>query len=98
MEKIVTKPKMSRIDLNKMCFKIILSMKGDKYRARTETLSKIPNIKSTRPEATSKNSYNDAVQKLIPKIENSLEGTDQRLGEIYQEENGSLTFYVQKII
>lgn len=98
MEKIVTMPKMSKIDLNKMCFKIILSMKGDIYRARTETLSKIPNIKNNRPEATSKNSYNDAVQKLIPKIENSLEGTDQKLGEIYQEENGSLIFYVQKII
>ena len=68
MEKLIATPKMSKIDLSKMCFKILLSMKGDKFRARSEILSQIPNITNKRPEATSTKSYNDAVQKLIPKI------------------------------
>ena len=83
VEKMIATPKMSKIDLSKMCFKILLSMKGDKFRARSEMLSQIPNIKNIRPEATSIKSYNDAVQKLIPKIQDSLDGTDKKLGEIY---------------
>ena len=98
MEKMITTPKMSRIDLNKMCFKILLSMKGDKFRARSEILSQIPNIKNSRPEATSTKSYNDAVQKLIPKIQDSLKDTDKKLGEIYQDESGNIIFYVHNIV
>ena len=98
MEKMIATPKMSRIDLNKMCFKILLSMKGDKFRARSEILSQIPNIKNNRPEATSTKSYNDAVQKLIPKIQDSLKDTDKKLGEIYQDENGNIVFYVHNIV
>ena len=44
MEKLIATPKMSKIDLSKMCFKILLSMKGDRFRARSEILSQIPNI------------------------------------------------------
>ena len=98
MEKMIATPKMSKIDLSKMCFKFLLSMKGDKFRARSEMLSQIPNIKNIRPEATSIKSYNDAVQKLIPKIQDSLDGTDKKLGEIYQDENGDIIFYVQNIV
>ena len=98
MEKMIATPKMSRIDLSKMCFKILLSMKGDKFRARSEILSQIPNIKNNRPEATSTKSYNDAVQKLIPKIQDALKDTNKKLGEIYQDENGNIIFYVHNIV
>ena len=98
MEKLIATPKMSKIDLNKMCFKILLSMKGDKFRARSEILSQIPNIANKRPEATSTKSYSDAVQKLIPKIKDSLKNTDKKLGEIYQDENGNIVFCVHNIV
>ena len=98
MEKLIATPKMSKIDLSKMCFKILLSMKGDKFRARSEILSQIPNIINKRPEATSTKSYNDAVQKLIPKIKDSLKNTDKKLGEIYQDENGNIVFCVHNIV
>ena len=98
MEKMIATPKMSRIDLNEMCFKILLSMKGNKFRARSEILSQIPNIKNSRPEATSTKSYNDAVQKLIPKIQDSLKDTNKKLGEIHQDENGNIIFYVHNIV
>ena len=98
MEKLIATPKMSKIDLNKMCFKILLSMKGDRFRARSEILSQIPNITNKRPEATSTKSYSDAVQKLIPKIKDSLKNTDKKLGEIYQDENGNIVFCVHNIV
>ena len=98
MEKITTQPKMSKINLDSMFFEIILSMKGDSYRARSSSLSKIPNIKDARPESSSKYSYENAIQKLIPKIENSLSVTTKQLCKIFQSTDGKVMFSVDNII
>lgn len=92
MEKIIIQPKMSKINLNCMYFEIKLSMKGDIYRARSSTLSKISNIKNIRPEGSSKYSFESAIQNLIPKIEQSLEDTNFKLGKIFTNENGKILF------
>ena len=83
MEKISIKPKMSKINLNCMSFEIKLSMKGDIFRARSSSLAKIANVKVPRPEASSKYSYESAIQNLIPKIENSLEGTGKKINKVF---------------
>ena len=44
MEKIVTMPKMSKINLDSMFFEIILSMKGDSFRARSSSIAQINNV------------------------------------------------------
>ena len=73
-------------------------MKGDSFRARSSSLSKIPNVKDARPESSSKYSYENAIQKLIPKIEKSLSGTTKQLGKIFQSTDGKVMFSVDKII
>lgn len=98
MEKIITPSKMSKINLNSLFFEIILSMKGSSFRARTASMTQITNIKDTRPEATSTSSYENAIQKLIPKIENSLKGTDKYLGKVFQAENGKIMYSVENVI
>lgn len=98
MEKIYTQAKISKIDLDSMLFEIIASRKGDGYRVRTSSMSQIPNIKDPRPEATSQYSYENAMQKLIPKIEDSLLGTTKKLGRIFQDEYGKIMFSVENII
>lgn len=60
-------------------------MKGDSFRARSSSIAQINNVNETRPEATSKISYENAIQKLIPKIEKALVGTNKNLGKVYQE-------------
>lgn len=98
MEKIFTQPKMSKISLDCMFFEIILSSKGNGFRARSSSMAKIANIKEARPEATSKYSYENAIQKLIPKIENALVGTEKQLGKVTQDENGKIIYTVENII
>lgn len=98
MEKVITTPKMTRIDLENIFFDIILSMKGNSFRARSSSLSQIPGVKDTRPEATSTTSYENAIQKLIPKLESSLSGTTKRLGKIFQKEDGKIMFSVENVI
>lgn len=98
MEKIVTQSKMSKINLNSMSFEIILSMKGNSFRARSASIAQISNVKDIRPESTSKISYENAIQKLIPKIENALSGTNKYLGKIFQDENGRTMYSVENII
>lgn len=98
MEKIVTQPKMSKLNLNCMLFEINLSTKNNTYRARCASLSKISQVKSIRPEASSKTSFDNAVQNLIPKIESALEGTDKRLGKVFTNDEGKLMFSVDDII
>lgn len=98
MEKISTQPKMSKINLNYMSFEIKLSMKGEIYRARSSSLSKIENIKNPRPEATSNLSYEMAIQNLIPKIEDALEGTNKKFSKISINNDGNVIFFVENII
>ena len=98
MEKIFTQSKISKINLDTMFFEIILSTKGNSFRVRSASLAQIPNIKIDRPEATSTISYENAIQKLIPKIENSLEGTDKCLGKIFQSDSGKLMYSIENII
>ena len=98
MEKISTQPKMSKINLNCMSFEIKLSMKGEIFRARSSSLMKIENIKNPRPEATSKQSYEMAIQNLIPKIEEALEGTNKKFSKISVNNNGQVIFFVENII
>lgn len=98
MEKIITPAKMSKTNLDCMFFEIILSMKGEKYRARTASLAKINNIKNLRPEAVSKISYENAIQAVIPKIEDSLNCANKRLGKVFYDENGRLLFSVENVI
>lgn len=98
MEKIVTMPKMSKVNLDSMFFEIILSMKGDSFRARSSSIAQINNVNDTRPEATSKISYENAIQKLIPKIENALVGTNKNLGKVYQEKDGRIFYSVENIL
>ena len=98
MEKIVTPPKMSKISLNSMSFEIILTMKDKGFRARSSSMAQIANIKNPRPEATSQYSYENAIQKLIPKIEAALVGTNKKLGNISQDENGKIIFSIENII
>ena len=90
MEKIVTMPKMSKINLDSMFFEIILSMKGDSFRARSSSIAQINNVNDTRPEATSKVSYENAIQKLIPKIEKALFNTFEA-GEFTEDLGGKLS-------
>lgn len=98
MEKIITQSKMSKINLGSIFFEISLSMKGNSFRARSSSIAQISNVKDIRPEATSKNSYENAIQKLIPKIENSLSGTDKCLGKVFQNDNGKIMYSVENII
>ena len=98
MEKIFTQSKISKINLDTMFFEIILSTKGNSFRVRSASLAQIPNINIDRPEATSTISYENAIQKLIPKIENSLEGTDKCLGKIFQSDSGKLMYSIENII
>ena len=98
MEKISIKPKMSKINLNCMSFEIKLSMKGDIFRARSSSLAKIANVKVTRPEASSKYSYESAIQNLIPKIENSLEGTGKKISKVFVDNLGNVMYFVENII
>lgn len=98
MEKIVTMPKMSKINLDSMFFEIILSMKGDSFRAKSSSIAQINNVNDTRPEATSKVSYENAIQKLIPKIEEALVGTNKNLGKVYQEKDGRIFYSVENIL
>ena len=98
MEKIFTQSKMSKINLDTMFFEIILSTKGDSFRVRSSSLAQISNIKNDRPEATSTISYENAIQKLIPKIENSLEGTDKCLGKVFQNDSGKLMYSVENVL
>lgn len=98
MEKINIQPKMSKINLDSMFFEIILSMKGDKFRARSSSLTAISNVKDVRPEALSKDSYENAIQRLIPKIENALIGTNKQLGKIIQNLDGKIIYSIENII
>lgn len=98
MEKITTMPKMLKIDLDSMFFEIILSKKGESFRARSSSIAQINNVNDTRPEATSKISYENAIQKLIPKIETALEGTNKSLGKVYQEKDGRIFYSVENIL
>lgn len=98
MEKINTIPKMYKIDLNTIFFEIKLSMKGEKFRARSSSLAQIQNVKDIRPEATSSISYQNAIEKLIPKVENALNGTGKKLEKVYQNENGRLVYSVSNVI
>lgn len=95
MEKIVTPLKMSKINDNTMSFEILLSAKFNGFRARSSCLSKINNIKDLRPEAFSKYSYEDAIQKLIPKLQSALLGTNKKLGAIFQDKNGKVFFSIE---
>ena len=98
MEKISTQPKMSKINLNCMSFEIKLSMKGEIFRARSASLLKIENVKNPRPESTSKISYEMAIQNLIPKIEEALEGTNKKFSKISINNDGNVIFFVENII
>lgn len=98
MEKIVTQPKMSKLNLNCMFFEVIMTTKGNKYRVRSSSLAQIPNIKNVRPEATSTISYENAIQKLIPKLKDALTGTNKQLGNIFQDTNGKLMYSVEDVI
>ena len=98
MEKISTQPKMSKINLNCMSFEIKLSMKGEIFRARSASLLKIENVKNPRPESTSKISYEMAIQNLIPKIEDALEGTNKKFSKISINNDGNVIFFVENII
>ena len=98
MERINIQPKMSKIDLNTMFFEISLSMKGEFFRARSASLSKIINTKNVRPDALSKISFENAIQNLIPKIKDSLKGTDKQLGKIFTDDNGKIMFSIENII
>lgn len=80
-----------------MFFEIILSRKGDGYRVRTSCMSNIPNIKNLRPEATSQYSYEDAIQKLVPKIETALLRTTKKLGGLFKDKSGRLMFSIENI-
>ena len=91
-------PKMLKIDLDSMFFEIILSKKGASFRARSSSIAQINNVNDTRPEATSKISYENAIQKLIPKIETALEGTNKSLGKVYQEKDGRIFYSVENIL
>lgn len=88
---------MSKINLDSMFFEIILSRKGDGYRVRTSCMSNIPNIKNLRPEATSQYSYEDAIQKLVPKIETALLRTTKKLGGLFKDKSGRLMFSIENI-
>lgn len=81
-----------------MFFEIVLSMKGSSFRARSASIAQIANVKCSRPEATSTSSYENAIQKLIPKIEDSLNGTSKHLGKVFQNENGKIMYSVENII
>lgn len=98
MNKIACKPKITKINANSILYEIKLTMKGPIYRARTSSLAQIYNVTNPRPEATSKFSFNDAINKLIPKIESSLSGTNKKLGEISHTSNGKIVFCVENII
>lgn len=98
MDKIVNIPKMSKIDLNNMFFEITLSQKGDGFRARSSSLACIENIKDSRPEAFSKISYENAIQKLIDKIEKALNGTLKKLGKVYQKDDGRIFYSVENVL
>lgn len=98
MEKIVTPAKMSKTNLDSMFFEIILNMKGDKFRARSSSLAKINNVKVLRPESVSKISYENAIQGIIPKIEDALSCTNKKLGKVFYDENGKLLFSVENVI
>ncbi|MBO6232926.1 MAG: site-specific integrase [Clostridia bacterium] len=98
MEKIYVQPKMSKINLNCMFFEISLSMKGGYYRARSSSLKTICIKKNDRPETLSKISYENAVNKLIPKIENYLEGTNKKIGKIFTTETGKVMYSVENVI
>ena len=96
MEEFKTIPKMQTFNFNSLMLSIKLSVKGEYYRART-SLNKIPNAKTIRPEAISSISFENAVQKLLPKIEKSLIGTNKKLGKVYTE-NNKILFSVEEII
>lgn len=96
MEEFKTIPKMQTFNFNNLMLSIKLSVKGEYYRART-SLNKIPNAKTIRPEAISSISFENAVQKLLPKIEKSLIGTNKKLGKVYTE-NNKILFSVEEII
>lgn len=81
-----------------MFFEIILSKKGEKFRARSTSLTKISNITNTRPESTSNQSYENAIQKLIPKIKDALVGTNKQLGRVFQDEDGKIMYSIEDII
>ena len=98
MEKICTPVKMTKFNLDSLSFEIILSEKGSGFRARVSSMTQIPNIKDPRPEATSSTSYNDAIQKLIPKIENSLCGTGKKLDKIFHTLDDKVMFSLENIV
>ena len=98
MEKIDIQPKMSKISLNTMFFEISLSMKGEFYRARSASLSKITTAKNTRPDALSKISFENAIQNLIPKIKEILKNTNKQLGRVFTDENGKIMYSIENII
>jgi integrase len=98
MNKIESKPRITKIKENSVFYEIKLSKKGNLYRARTSSLTKIYNIKNSRPEATSKYSFDDAINKLIPKIKFSLSSTNTNLGEISTTNNGKILFSVETVI
>lgn len=97
MDKIYTKPKMSKMDNNCMFLEIKLNKKGEYFRARTSTLLKINNS-NKRPEALSKISYENAIDKLIPKIEKSLIGTNKKIGNILRKDADNIVFEIEEII
>lgn len=98
MEKICTPVKMTKFNLDSLSFEIILSEKGNRFRARVSSMAQIPNIKDPRPEATSSRSYDDAIQKLIPKVETSLCGTDKKLDKVFQASNGKVMVSLENIV
>lgn len=98
MNKIESKPRITKIKENSVFYEIKLSKKGNLYRARTSSLAKIHNVKNPRPETTSSYSFDDAINKLIPKIKISLSSTNTTLGEISTTNNGKILFSVETIV
>jgi len=81
-----------------MYFEISLSMKGEFYRARSSSLAKITNNKNNRPDSLSKTSFENAVNALIPKIEEILKGTNKKIGKVFTNEDGKLMYSVEDVI
>ena len=108
MNKIESKPRITKIKENSVFYEIKLSKKGNLYRARTSSLAKIHNVKNPRPETTSSYSFDDAINKLIPKIkisENTEKMTNpgyKRVYRLFENETGKaiadlIAFYDEEI-
>lgn len=97
LTKIYKKPKIQNLNNSVSYKEIIIQRKGKGFRARSSCLSNIPNIKINRPEAYSSISEEDALQKLIPKIQDSLSATNKKMGQVFSE-NGKILYALENII